>query len=190
MNPQRTPAGAPYWIDLTTSDLKKSHEFYAALFGWSTHLGVDNIVKPIEAAKNAGSIVYLQPLDVPEQGKIAMLVTPARLRRGCGDLAPMLGSRPMKKTVRLRGMSCTPKSRDTNPGDGERELAGIMGAAAFLPHGTPSSWHVYFQTHGVDATIAKSLTLGAAIVNAADDSPSVRKVWYIFQAPGSTKPVS
>ena len=146
--------------------------------------------KPIEAAKNAGSIVYLQPLNIPEQGKIAMLVTPAGLRRACGDLAPMLGSRPMKKTVRLRGMSCTPKSRYTNPGDGEREMAGIMGAAAFLPHGTPSSWHVYFQTHDVDATIAKSLTLGAAIVNATDDSPSVRKVWYIFQAPGSTKPVS
>lgn len=102
----------------------------------------------------------------------------------------MPGFRPKTKTVRLRGMSCTPEFRYANHGDGERKLSVSMDPAAFRPHGTPSSWHVYFQTDDVDATIAKALTLGAAIVNAADDSPCVRKVWRIFQAPGSTKPVS
>ena len=49
-----------------------------------------------------------------------------------------------------------------------------MDAAAYLPHEAPSSWHVYFQTDDVDATIAKALTLGATVVNPAEDSPHGR----------------
>lgn len=68
-------------------------------------------------------------------------------------------------------LTSSPGSYNTNLVDGEKELVGIMDAAAFLPHETSSSWHVKFQTDDVDATIARATTLGATIVNAAEDSP-------------------
>lgn len=39
MNPSEIPAGAPCWIDLMTSDIAKSQEFYAALFDWTYETG-------------------------------------------------------------------------------------------------------------------------------------------------------
>lgn len=33
------PLGAPCWIDLATSDTERARDFYAALFGWTYHVG-------------------------------------------------------------------------------------------------------------------------------------------------------
>jgi uncharacterized protein len=32
---EKAPAGAPCWVDLMTSDTKRSREFYSQLFGWT-----------------------------------------------------------------------------------------------------------------------------------------------------------
>jgi predicted enzyme related to lactoylglutathione lyase len=32
---ENAPAGAPCWVDLTTSDTGRSREFYTRLFGWT-----------------------------------------------------------------------------------------------------------------------------------------------------------
>ena len=239
MTLQGIPAGAPCWIDLMTSDLEKSKEFYTALFGWSylvgdeekyagyttafkegllvagfmqcreysnghpdlwtTYLRVNNIVESLEAAKNAGAIVYLEPREVPEQGKRAILADPGGASTGLWEFGGHTGFQAHEENgasawhelhskdyfaavqfyaevfgLKTAVMSNTAEFRYTNLVDGEKELAGIMDAAAYLPHEAPSSWHVYFQTDDVDATIAKALTLGATVVNPAEDSPHGR----------------
>lgn len=236
MNPQGIPAGAPCWIDLLTSDMKKSREFYTALFGWSydvgdeekyggytmafkdgksvaglmqsredgdgypdmwtTYLRVDDIVATIGAAKSAGAMVYMEPMDVPEQGKMAMLGDPSGASIGLWEFGGHTGfqlheengaaawhelhSKDYAAAVSFYRdvfgldtsvMSDSPEFRYTNLVEGEKELAGIMDAAAFLPDEVPSNWQLYFQTDDVDAAIASALALGATIINPAEDSP-------------------
>ncbi|POH56861.1 VOC family protein [Arthrobacter glacialis] len=230
------PAGAPCWIDLMTSDMSRSREFYTALFGWnyevgdeekyggyttafkdgksvaglmqsqdggqgypdvwSTYLRVDDIAASVSAATNAGAISYLDPMDVPEQGKMAMLGDPSGASVGLWEFGGHTGFQAHEETgaaawhelhskdypaavsfyrdvfgLQTSVMSDTPEFRYTNLLDGEQELAGIMDAAAFLPDEVPSSWQVYFQTDDVDATVALALTLGGTVINAAEDSP-------------------
>lgn len=236
MNSQGIPAGAPCWIDLLTSDMNKSREFYTALFGWSydvgdeekyggytmafkdgksvaglmqsredgdgypdmwtTYLRVDDIEASIGAARNAGAMVYMEPMDVPEQGKMAMLGDPSGASVGLWEFGGHTGFQLHEKNgaaawhelhskdysaavsfyrdvfgLTTSVMSDSPEFRYTNLMDGEQELAGIMDAAAFLPDEVPSSWQIYFQTDDVDASIATALTLGATIINPAEDSP-------------------
>lgn len=236
MNPQGIPAGAPCWIDLLTSDMKKSREFYTALFGWSydvgdeekyggytmafkdgksvaglmqsredgdgypdmwtTYLRVDDIAATIGAAKSAGAMVYMEPMDVPEQGKMAMLGDPSGASIGLWEFGGHTGfqlheengaaawhelhSKDYAAAVSFYRdvfgldtsvMSDSPEFRYTNLVEGEKELAGIMDAAAFLPDEVPSNWQLYFQTDDVDAAIASALALGATIINPAEESP-------------------
>lgn len=54
---------------------------------------------------------------------------------------------------------------------GDKELAGIMDASAFLPEGTPSHWQVYFDAPDVDATVAKVLANGGSVLEPVSNSP-------------------
>ncbi len=235
MNAQTFPAGAPCWIDLMTSNMSRSQEFYTALFGWtyetgdeekyggyvmafkdgksvaglmqsqedsgypdvwSTYLRVDDIAASADAARNAGGIVHLEPMDVPEQGKMAMLGDPSGASIGLWEFGGHTGFQSHEEPgaaawhelhsknypaavgfyrdvfgLQTSVMSDTPEFRYTNLVQDGRELAGIMDASAWLPEDAPSNWQVYFQTDDVDAAIAKALTLGATIINEAEDSP-------------------
>ena len=235
MNAQTFPAGAPCWIDLMTSNMARSQEFYTALFGWnyeagdeekyggyvmafkdgksvaglmqsqpdsgypdvwSTYLRVDDIAASIEAAKNAGRIVYLEPMDVPEQGKMAMLGDPSGASIGLWEFGGHTGFQAHEQNgaaawhelhskdypaavgfyrdvfgLEASVMADTPEFRYTNLRQDGRELAGILDAKPWLPDDAPSNWQVYFQTDDVDAAIAKALALGATIINEAEDSP-------------------
>ena len=153
MNPQRFPAGAPCWIDLMTSDIAKSRDFYTALFGWSyevgdeekyggyatafkdgrsvaglmqsredgegypdmwtTYLRVDDIGAIMDAAKNADALIYMEAMEVPDQGKWPCLATPREPRSGCGSLAGTRDFRPTKLLALRLGMNCT--ARTTPP---------------------------------------------------------------------------
>ncbi len=235
MNSPEIPAGAPCWVDLMTSNMKKAREFYTAVFGWSyevedaekyagytmaykdgksvaglmqsqddeghpdvwtTYLRVNNMAQSLGAAKNAGATVFLDAMDVPEQGKMAMIGDPGMAAIGLWEFGGHTGfqahevngaaawhelhSKNYAADVRFYAdvfglqasvMSDSEDFRYTQLLAGDRELAGIMDAAGFLPREVPSSWQVYFQTDDVDAAIAKALTLGATIVNPAEDSP-------------------
>lgn len=163
---------------------------------WSTYLRVDDIDATMTAAKSAGAIPFLEPMDVPEQGKMAMIGDPAGASIGLWQFGGHTGFQAHEEAgaaawhelhtkdypaavafyrdvfaLETSVMSDTPEFRYTNLVEGEQELAGIMDAAEFLPAEVPSSWQIYFQTDDVDATIAKALTLGATIINAAEDSP-------------------
>lgn len=229
------PAGAPCWVDLLTSDMGRSQEFYGSLFGWtfqtgdaekyggytmafkdgksvaglmsspqqgeipdmwSTYLRVDDIKATTAAAKESGAVVYMEPMDVPEQGKMGMLGDPGGASIGLWEFGGHTGfqaheengaaawhelfSKNYAPTVDFyrdifgltpEVMSNTAEFRYTTMTGGGQQLAGIMDAAAFLPPEVPSHWQVYFQTDHVDAAIAQAVALGGAVVNAAEDSP-------------------
>jgi hypothetical protein len=58
--------------------------------------------------------------------------------------------------------------RDT---EANGQLAGVMDAHAFLPHGVPDHWSIYFHVANVDASTATVQRLGGSIVAGPDDTP-------------------
>lgn len=67
--------------------------------------------------------------------------------------------------------SDTDDFRYTTLGEGENQQAGIMDIAGFPAEEFPVGWSIYFVAHDADATIAKAVELGGAVVRPAEDSP-------------------
>ncbi|MNI51846.1 27 kDa antigen Cfp30B [compost metagenome] len=68
-------------------------------------------------------------------------------------------------------MSDTPEFRYTTLGAGDDAKAGIMDASGFLPEQVPSMWSVYFAVEDTDATAERAASLGATIMQPAEDTP-------------------
>jgi uncharacterized protein len=65
----------------------------------------------------------------------------------------------------------TPDFRYTMAGPADEEYLGVMDASNFLPEGVSSYWAVYVQVDDVDATVARAVELGGAVVQQAEDTP-------------------
>ena len=59
----------------------------------------------------------------------------------------------------------------TTFGVDEQARARIMDAAAMLPDEVPSHWEVYFGVADINASSARVVALGGAVVMAAEDAP-------------------
>ncbi|MFD1214122.1 VOC family protein [Arthrobacter sp. GCM10027362] len=163
---------------------------------WNTYLRVEDIESVTDAAASHGGQVFVAPMEVPEQGRMAMLGDPGGAAVGLWQFgghtgfkihdesgAPVwheLHTRDYPATVKFYQdvfgwntdvMSDTPEFRYTTLGAGDDAAAGIMDASAFLPEGVPSSWQVYFGVDNADATVEKALALGGQLVQAAEDTP-------------------
>lgn len=68
-------------------------------------------------------------------------------------------------------LSDTDEFRFTTAGFDGAELAGVFDATNTIGEDTPASWRVYFGVDDVDRAVALAETLGASVVEAAEDSP-------------------
>lgn len=68
-------------------------------------------------------------------------------------------------------VSDEPEFRYTTLNEGEDQAAGIMDASGFLPAGAPPYWTVYFGSLDADASVAKVIELGGAVVMDPEDTP-------------------
>lgn len=163
---------------------------------WSTYLRVEDIDATFSAATAAGAVAFMPPMDVPEQGKMGMLGDPSGAAIGLWEFGGHTGfqahgvtgaamwhelhSKNYDAAVKFYQdvfgwettvLSDSPEFRYTTLGSGDEALAGVMDASTFLPEQVPSNWQTYFQVEDTDATVALALSLGATVVNAAEDSP-------------------
>ncbi len=163
---------------------------------WSTYLRTDDINATTEAAAANGGQVYLEPMEVPEQGVMAMYGDSSGASIGAWQFGEMKGfevaaeagspawhellSKDYDSAVSFyrnvfgwetEVMSDTPEFRYTTLGSGNDAKAGIMDASGFLPEQVPSMWSVYFTVADTDATVEKALSLGATVTQAAEDTP-------------------
>ena len=58
-----------------------------------------------------------------------------------------------------------------NADGGEMGVAGLMDNRLDIAEGDPAFWAIYFETADVDATIALATSMGATVVNPAEDTP-------------------
>lgn len=163
---------------------------------WSTYLRSDDATATIAAAAEHGGQVYMEPMDVPEQGRMAYIadatgaavgIWQPREHKGYEIVAepgaPVWHELHAKKygaavtfyqqvfgwetTV----MSDTPEFKYTTLGAGDNAKAGILDASAFLPAEAPSNWVIYFGVENTDATVDQAVELGATVIHPAEDSP-------------------
>ena len=162
---------------------------------WTTYLRVDDIDTTTSIAAAHGGQVYVEPMEVPEQGKMGMLADPGGAAVGLWEFAGHTGyelaaepgspawhelfTRDYPATVKFYQdvfgwdtdvMSDTDEFRYTTLGSGDTAAAGIMDAGAWLPEGVPAHWRIYFAVENADAAVEKAAALGGSVVQPAEDT--------------------
>jgi uncharacterized protein len=163
---------------------------------WTVYLMTDDADRTAEAAAAKGGRVDLAPMDVSENGRMAMVADPGQasvgvwqpgrqkgfeVRNELGTAAWFeLQTRDYDRSVGFyrdvfgwdaHTMSNTPEFRYTTLGEGDDALAGIMDATQFVPEGEPAAWSIYFEVEDADAALERIVELGGTIVRPAEDTP-------------------
>lgn len=163
---------------------------------WSTYLRSDDAAATVQAAVRHGGQVYLEPMDIPEQGRMAVIADATGAAVGIWEPREMTGygaaaeagtpawhelhTKDYATAVKFYQdvfgwetdvMSDTPEFRYTTLGAGDAAKAGIMDASGYLPAEVPSNWQVYFAVEDADASIEKAVSMGAKVIDAPEDSP-------------------
>lgn len=164
--------------------------------GWNTYLSVPDAKATVEAAVAAGAQVHLEPMQVMELGSMAMVADPGGaaiglwqpgVHKGYGTYGEPgtpfwheLITRDYASTLDFyrtvfgwdtRTVGDTDDFRYTQAVAGADPFAGVMDGTAFLPDGVPPAWQIYIGVQDVDATLARAVELGGAVVQAAEDTP-------------------
>lgn len=162
---------------------------------WTTYLRVDDAAATAKAVEAFGGQVHMPPMDVPEQGHMAIFGDATGAVVGVWQPREMLGydvvgepgaaawhelhTRDYEAAVRFykdvfgwetEVMGDTPEFRYTTMGSGMTAQAGIMDASGYLPAEIPSHWQVYFSVEDTDATVEKATAMGATLQNGPADS--------------------
>ncbi len=163
---------------------------------WSVYLATTDAEATAKAVQAHDGSVVVAPMQVMDRGTMAMFgdVGQAGIgawqpgtHTGFGVVAEPgapgwfeLHTRDYAKAVQFSQdafgwdthvASDTDDFRYTTLGEGENQQAGIMDIAGFPADEFPVGWSIYFVAHDADATIAKAVELGGAVVRPAEDSP-------------------
>ncbi|MEO3932009.1 VOC family protein [Micrococcaceae bacterium Sec7.4] len=163
---------------------------------WSTYLRTDDARTTVKSAAEHGGQVYMEPMDVPEQGSMAMVGDATGAAVGIWQPGEMKGyelaaeagtaawhelhTKDYATAVKFYQdvfgwdtfvLSDTPEFRYTTLGAGDAAKAGIMDASGYLPAEVPSNWQVYFAVEDADAATEKAASMGATVIQAPEDSP-------------------
>jgi predicted enzyme related to lactoylglutathione lyase len=163
---------------------------------WSIYLHAADAQATVDRAVAHGGSVMLPPMRVMALGTMAVLgdaggagicVWQPAEHHGFGVIgepgAPSwfeLHTREYEKSLRfyedvfgwdVHVVGDTDEFRYATLGEGDAQEAGVMDASAWLPEGVPNHWSIYFGTADTDATLARAVELGGAVVQPAEDTP-------------------
>jgi predicted enzyme related to lactoylglutathione lyase len=163
---------------------------------WSVYLEVADAEKTTQLVSELGLPVYVQPMPVGDLGTMGVVADPSGAMIGMWQPGTHTGfgrwmddGTPGWFELHTRDYEAAlgfytdvfgwttnteadePGFRYTTEVQGETQYAGVMDASGFLPEGVPSNWSVYFHVDNADASIAKAVELGGAVVMPAEDTP-------------------
>ena len=162
---------------------------------WTTYLATDDADATAEQIKAAGGQVVHGPMDVMEEGRMAVALDTTGAAFGLWQGGKTTGIGLANEISSLTwdehlswdfdagkafyravfGYQCQDVS-----GDGfryamlmvdGREVGGIGQYAAETPAGTPAAWSAYFAVESTDAAVATAVELGGRVVHEIRDSP-------------------
>lgn len=158
---------------------------------WTVYLHTDDADRTVEAAKERGAQVIVEPMDITQNGRMAMVADPGGAAVGIWQPREVTGfeirgevgaaawfelhTPAYEESVAFYRdafgwdaypLSETPEFRYTTLGEGESALAGIMATGD-----ETAQWSVYFEVWDADATVALAQRLGGTLVRAPEDTP-------------------
>ncbi len=162
---------------------------------WTTYLASDDADDTVSKIKRAGGQVLMEPMDVMDEGRMAVATDPAgavfgvwqarghsgvQLANQPGSLAwnenmsrDFDGNRAFYHAVfgyDYGDMSSAGFSYATIDLDG-RPVGGIGELDPGVPREVPANWATYFGVADVDAAVARAVELGGSVVRPAWDTP-------------------
>jgi hypothetical protein len=175
---------------------------------WGAYVAVASADQAAAKAKQLGATVIMEPFDVMEHGRMAVIQDPigavfqvweARKHHGVGVMGEpgslawtQLNARqtgPAKQFyTQLFGWTTQDDPMPQGGGDyttlllGGRPMGGIMPMPADVPAQAPSHWLTYFATQDVDATVAKTGSLGGKTIVPGTDIPGMGR-FAVLQDP-------
>jgi uncharacterized protein len=162
---------------------------------WMTYLATDDVDATAAKIKGAGGQVLAEPMDVMEEGRMAVAMDPAGAVFGLwqagnttgvglanepGSLSwneqmsrDFDGSKAFYQAVfgyEYQDMSAEGFKYAALMVDGH-EVGGLGEYPEGTPQETPAAWSVYFAVEDADAAVAKAAELGGTVVQPVRDSP-------------------
>ncbi|MFE9424086.1 VOC family protein [Kitasatospora sp. NPDC006697] len=163
---------------------------------WITYLAAEDIDAVAARIRDGGGEVLLGPLDVLDQGRMAMAKDPAGALFGLWQAGAHGGSELVNEPGAFtwnENLSTDPRAArsfyfqvfgyeyDQVPGLDYSviklhggPIGGIGDQPAMIPQGTPSFWNTYFHVSDTDMTAARVAELGGQIAVPPTDSPNGR----------------
>ena len=162
---------------------------------WTTYLAASNADETAAKIKASGGRVLVEPMDVMEQGRMAMAADPGGAVFGLWQAGQHTGVRLANEPGSLTWNENLSRDFDGNKafyhavfgfeygdiGDtrfryatlksGGSEVGGIGELDSGLPAEVPAHWSAYFAVEDTDAAVAAVSGLGGSTVRAAWDSP-------------------
>ena len=226
-------AGVPIWVDVSSTDLDKTADFYTGLFGWtadrggpevggysifkkngkmvagagptqmpeqpaawSTYIQTDDAAATAEAVRNAGGTVIAEPMQVMDQGTLAVFqdstgafisVWQPGLHKGA-ELVNEVGSfcwnelytRDMPRAKEFYQKAFNWQPHETDMGQmkytlfkvGDRDIGGGMSMDDVqIPAEVPPHWLVYFTVADIAEARSKAEQLGGTHATEQMDTP-------------------
>ena len=158
---------------------------------WTVYLHSDDADRTVEAARAKGVPVLVEPMDVTQNGRFALVADPGGAAIGIWQPREVTGfeirgevgaaswfelhTPAYDESVSFyrdvfgwdaHAAADGPDFRYTTHGEGENGLAGIMATGDGA-----AQWNVYFEVEDADATAALATELGGTVVDAPVDTP-------------------
>ncbi len=174
---------------------------------WNTYIAVDDVDETVAKVPGAGGQVLMPAFDVGEAGRMTFVTDPtgasvglwqAKQHIGAGLVGDPgaclwneLNTTDVDTAVRFYNsilgttttqMSMGPDYTYTLFQVGDEQVGG---AGAPLHPNTPNHWRVYFAVEDVDASAARVVELGGAIVEEAMDIPTVGRMAGVADPQGA-----
>jgi predicted enzyme related to lactoylglutathione lyase len=165
---------------------------------WTTYVSVDDAEKTIGKVKEAGGMVFVEPMDVMDVGRMAVFADPTgaaaavwqpRLHPGAGLVnepgAVTWNELSTRDTARAKDFYRDVFGWDADTNQvGEMEytewklggdtIGGMMAMPAEVPAEVPAYWLTYFGTADCDRTVNEAVGLGATVAVPPTDIPPGR----------------
>jgi uncharacterized protein len=161
---------------------------------WSTYLSTDNIDATAQRVQESGGQVIAGPMDVMDQGRLAVFTDPSGAFISAWQPMQMQGTEQTFQPGTFAWAELNTRdveqAKDFYPGvfgwqsettaydggsytewkvDG-RSIAGMMEMTSQMPDSIPPHWLVYFAVENADQTVAKAQELGAGVLMPAMDA--------------------
>jgi predicted enzyme related to lactoylglutathione lyase len=161
---------------------------------WSIYIGTSDIAAMMAKVQAAGGTVVVPPMQVGEQGSMAVFQDPTGAflsawqpsamggfsMAGAGSFGwAELNSRGVDKALAFYSKAFGWDTRTSSMGEGQPpyvefltggdSIAGAMEMNPMVPAGVPSYWMVYFSVDDVDASFKKAIAGGAREMLAPQD---------------------